>query len=59
LPSDGGAIEIQPVLTPDNYVDRVTSLLAAAKRSVFMQFAYINYSDDAADAPFTAMLDVL
>jgi len=59
LPSDGGAIEIQPVLTPDNYVDRVTSLLAAAQRSVFMQFAYINYSDDAADAPFMAMLDVL
>ena len=59
LPTDGGAIKIQPVLTPDNYVKRVTTLLKSAKRSLFMQFAYINYSEAVVDAPFTAMLNAL
>jgi len=59
LPTDGGAIKIQPVLTPDNYVKRVTTLLKSAKRSLFMQFAYINYSEEVVDAPFTAMLNAL
>jgi phosphatidylserine/phosphatidylglycerophosphate/cardiolipin synthase-like enzyme len=59
LPAGGRDIEIQPVLTPDNYVQRVTSLLKSAKHSIYMQFAYINYSDAEEDEAFTEMLDVL
>jgi phosphatidylserine/phosphatidylglycerophosphate/cardiolipin synthase-like enzyme len=59
LPAGGRDVRIQPVLTPDNYVDRVTALLESAKRSIHMQFAYITYSDAKADAPFTKMLNVL
>ena len=47
------------MLTPDNYVQRVTSLLKSARHSIYMQFAYINYSDAEGDEPFTQMLDVL
>ena len=59
LPAGGRNIEVQPVLTPDNYVQRVTSLLKNAKHSIYMQFAYINYSEAEGDKPFTQMLDVL
>jgi phosphatidylserine/phosphatidylglycerophosphate/cardiolipin synthase-like enzyme len=59
VPKDSRKVPVQPVLTPDNYVDRVTALLDGAKRSIYMQFAYITFSDAEIDARFTNMLDVL
>ena len=59
LPAGGREVRVQPVLTPDNYVDRVTALIKSAKKSLYMQFAYITYSDAEVDAPFTEMLNVL
>jgi phosphatidylserine/phosphatidylglycerophosphate/cardiolipin synthase-like enzyme len=59
LPAAGKTVRVQPVLTPDNYVDRVTTLIDSAKSSVYMQFAYITYSDAAGDEAFTTMLDVV
>jgi phosphatidylserine/phosphatidylglycerophosphate/cardiolipin synthase-like enzyme len=58
LPSTGST-KVQPVLTPDNYVGRVTAMLRKAKHSIFMQFAYINYSDAPGDEAFTELLAVL
>ena len=59
LPSDGSTFTIQPLLTPDNYVGRITRELKKVRRSVYLQFAYINYSEKAADREFREMLQVL
>ena len=56
LPSVPRAIKVQPLLTPDNYVGRVAAWLASARRSIYLQFAYINYSDKPADERFTELL---
>lgn len=42
LPSDGRAFRIEPVLTPDNYIDKVLELITSAEQSVHMQFSYVN-----------------
>ena len=49
-------IKIQPVLTPDNYFGRLNELLDGAERSIYLQYAYITYSDKEGDEPFTEML---
>lgn len=59
LPATAHDFEIRPLLTPDNYVDRIIELLKGAKRSIYLQFAYINYSDRDGDEKFTQMLEVL
>jgi hypothetical protein len=56
LPSTPRKVKVQPVLTPDNYIGRLNELLDSAKRSVYLQYAYITYSDKKGDEPFTAML---
>jgi hypothetical protein len=59
LPSHPRAITVQPVLTPDNYLKHIVALLRGVKNSVYLQYAYITYSDAAKDADFRAMLKVL
>jgi phosphatidylserine/phosphatidylglycerophosphate/cardiolipin synthase-like enzyme len=59
LPSTARKIKVQPVLTPDNYIGRLNELLDSAERSIYLQYAYITYSDKPGDAPFTAMLKKL
>ncbi len=49
-------IKVQPLLTPDNYVGRVADWLASARRSIYLQFAYITYSDKPSDERFTQLL---
>jgi hypothetical protein len=39
-----GAMSVQPVLTPDNYVDAILPLISNAKKSFWMQTQYINPS---------------
>jgi hypothetical protein len=39
-----GAMTVQPVLTPDNYVDVILPLIKKAKKSFWMQTQYINPS---------------
>jgi phosphatidylserine/phosphatidylglycerophosphate/cardiolipin synthase-like enzyme len=56
LPSDGRPVTIEPVLTPDNYIDKVFELISGAEQSVHMQFSYINYSNEAGDERFTEVL---
>jgi PLD-like domain len=45
-----GAMSVQPVLTPDNYVDVILPLISSAKKSFWMQTQYINppkkFADD-------------
>ena len=59
LPSTARTVKVQPLLTPDNYLGHIVKQLKAVKRSVFLQFAYINYSDKALDKEFTQMLQIL
>lgn len=56
LPSAPRRIKVQPLLTPDNYVGRVADWLASARRSIYLQFAYITYSDKPSDERFTQVL---
>jgi hypothetical protein len=49
-------MKVQPILTPDNYVDLILDLINSARRSFYMQTQYINYSDDAANAKFAALV---
>ena len=56
LPTAVRKVTVQPVLTPDNYLGRVRELIASAERTLYLQYAYITYSDAARDKPFTEML---
>ena len=42
-------MKIQPILTPDNYVDNVLPLITGAKESFYMQTQYIHPSDKQGD----------
>ena len=56
LPTKPGEFEVAPVLTPDNYIGRIMELIGGAKRSIFLQYAYITFSDKKIDKKFTEML---
>jgi PLD-like domain len=49
-------MKIQPILTPDNYVDLILALINSAEKSFYMQTQYINYSDKPQDAQFAALV---
>ena len=59
LPSTPREVDVIPVLTPDNYVKRIQALIGSVKRSIYLQYAYITYSDQEKDEEFTAMLEAL
>ena len=59
LPATPRSVDVVPVLTPDNYVRRIEKLFKGAKRSIYLQYAYINYSDKEIDQEFTAMLETV
>jgi hypothetical protein len=59
LPSQGRSFLVQPVLTPDNYLPKIRDLIGSAQRSLYLQFAYINYSDAKRDKDFTDLLGLL
>jgi phosphatidylserine/phosphatidylglycerophosphate/cardiolipin synthase-like enzyme len=48
-------MKIQPILTPDNYVDLILALINSAEKSFYMQTQYINYSDKPENAKFAAL----
>jgi hypothetical protein len=49
-------MKIQPILTPDNYVDLILALINSAEKSFYMQTQYINYSDQPENAKFAALV---
>jgi hypothetical protein len=49
-------MKIQPILTPDNYVDLILALINSAQKSFYMQTQYINYSDKPENAQFAALV---
>jgi phosphatidylserine/phosphatidylglycerophosphate/cardiolipin synthase-like enzyme len=59
FPSTPRKVRVKPVLTPDNYLDRVQEMIASAQRSVYIQFAYIKYSNAPRDQRFKQLLDML
>ena len=59
LPNPPRDVEVQPVLTPDNYLKHLLAMLTEAKSSVYIQIAYITYSEAVGDEPFTEMLKTL
>ena len=59
LPSAGGPVKVQPLLSPDNYATRVTALIKGAKDRLYLQYAYIKWSTATQDKPFREMLEHL
>jgi hypothetical protein len=59
LPTDGAPFTVRPLLSPDNYAARADAWIRGAERSLYLQYAYINYSKAAGDEPFRALLDHL
>lgn len=59
LPKRPATFDVAPVLTPDNYIERIMELLNSAERSIYLQYAYITFSDKDIDAKFTEMLQKL
>jgi PLD-like domain len=49
-------VKIQPILSPDNYVDFILALINSAEKSFYMQTQYINYSDKSENAKFAALV---
>jgi PLD-like domain len=59
LPAGGGPITVHPVLSPDNYARRVTELIRSATNRLYLQYSYINWTDDDRNRPFTEVLEFL
>jgi hypothetical protein len=52
-------MKIQPVLTPDNYVDHVLALINSAEQSFHMQTQYIHPSDKPGDEGLAALIEAV
>ena len=52
-------IKVQPLLTPDNYVDFILPLLNSAKTSLYMQTQYIHPSDKPEDQKLAALIGTI
>jgi phosphatidylserine/phosphatidylglycerophosphate/cardiolipin synthase-like enzyme len=52
-------MKIQPILTPDNYVDKILPFITAARRSFYMQTQYIHPSDKVGDEKLAALIEAV
>jgi hypothetical protein len=59
LPEHGQSFKVQPLLSPDNYAERVTEWMKSAERSLYLQYSYITWPDAAHDADFRSLLQYL
>jgi phosphatidylserine/phosphatidylglycerophosphate/cardiolipin synthase-like enzyme len=59
LPTQDKEVVVQPVLSPDNYVEQMGKLIQSAQQSLYIQLPYINYSDAEQDADFRALIALI
>ena len=52
-------MKIQPILTPDNYVDHILPLITGAQRSFYMQTQYIHPSNKEGDEGLAALIEAV
>src|SRR5262249_26847390 len=52
----GAVMKIQPILTPDNYVEKIVPFITGARRSFYMQTQYIHPSDKKGDEGLAALI---
>jgi hypothetical protein len=52
-------MKIQPILTPDNYVDFILPLINGAQKSFYMQTQYIHPSDKPGDEKLAALIEAV
>jgi len=52
-------MKIQPILTPDNYVEHIMPLIMSAKRSFYMQTQYIHPSNKAGDEGLAGLIEAV
>jgi hypothetical protein len=56
LPSVPRRITVWPVLSPDNYSERISALVHSAQRSLYLQYSYITWSAREKDQDFRDLL---
>ena len=54
-----GHYRVQPVLTPENYVESMKPLLESAQTSLYIQTQYVHASDAANDTPMMELIQIL
>ena len=59
LPDGTVSVVVRPLLSPDNYAVRVTELIKGATKRLYLQYAYIKWSEAAQDRPFRELLEYL
>jgi PLD-like domain len=52
-------MKIQPILTPDNYVEKILPFITAARRSFYMQTQYVHPSDKPGDEKLAALIEAV
>jgi hypothetical protein len=52
-------MKIQPILTPDNYIDRIMPFITGAQRSFYMQTQYIHPSDKPGDEGLAGLIEAV
>lgn len=56
LPKLSTPYAVRPLLSPDNYAERISEWVHSAQQSLFLQYSYIRWSDRDVDARFRALL---
>lgn len=57
LPDPGQLpVRVRPLLTPDNYIGRIRTLIEGAEKSLYLQLQYIHPSDRAGDEEFAELV---
>jgi phosphatidylserine/phosphatidylglycerophosphate/cardiolipin synthase-like enzyme len=54
-----GKMKIQPILTPDNYINSILPLINSATKSFYMQTQYIHPSDKQGDEGLAALIEAV
>jgi hypothetical protein len=56
---DNLPLKIQPLLTPDNYIDHILDLVRNCKRSFYLQLQYMRISDQPSDEKFRELTNLV
>jgi hypothetical protein len=56
LPSTPRPVTVRPLLSPDNYAQRIDELIRSAERRLYLQYSYITWNDQPGDQAFRDVL---
>lgn len=56
LPSTPRHVKVRPLLSPDNYAERIDKLIRSAEARLYLQYSYITWNDQPGDQAFRDVL---